>query len=76
MAMSKVLKLMNLTDIMVHGFRFRDWAGEQTSFSRELIEHALAHKLKDKAEATYTRSTMPERRRELMEEWATYCNTR
>jgi integrase len=31
-----------------HGFRstFKDWAGETTSHPREVIEHALAHKLK------------------------------
>ena len=37
----------------VHGFRstFRDWAGETTSYPREVVEHALAHQLPDKAEA-------------------------
>lgn len=77
MGMSKTLQRMNRTDITVHGFRssFRDWAGEQTNYSRELIEHALAHKLKDKAEAAYARSTMPERRRGLMEAWAAYCES-
>lgn len=75
MAMSATLKRMNRSDITVHGFRstFRDWAGEQTTFPRELIEHALAHQLKDKAEAAYARSTMPEKRRKLMEAWAEYC---
>ena len=36
-----------------HGFRstFRDWAAEVAFFLREVIEHALAHKLKDEAEA-------------------------
>jgi integrase len=66
---------MERTDITVHGFRstFRDWAGEQTNFPRELIEHALAHQLKDKAEAAYARSTMPEKRRALMDAWAALC---
>jgi hypothetical protein len=38
--------------LTVHGFRstFRDWAGDQTNFAREVIEHALAHHTKDKAE--------------------------
>lgn len=37
----------------VHGYRstFRDWAGETTAHAREVIEAALAHRLKDKAEA-------------------------
>lgn len=78
MAMSANLKRMNRTDVTVHGFRstFRDWAGEQTNFPREIIEHALAHQLKDKAEAAYSRSTMPEKRRKLMEAWAKYCATK
>lgn len=77
MAMTATLKRMHREEITVHGFRstFRDWAGEQTDFSRELIEHALAHHLKDKAEAAYHRSTLPEKRRKLMEAWAEYCAT-
>lgn len=76
MAMTGVLKRMGRKDITVHGFRstFRDWAGEQTNFPREIIEHALAHQLKDKAEAAYHRSTLPEKRRELMEVWAAFCS--
>jgi integrase len=75
MAMNATLKRMNRQDITVHGFRstFRDWAGEQTDFPKELIEHALAHQLKDKAEAAYHRSTLPEKRRKLMEAWANHC---
>lgn len=40
--------------VTAHGFRstFRDWAGETTAYPREVIEHAPAHQLKDKAEAT------------------------
>lgn len=43
-----------------HGFRstFRDWAGETTAYPREVIEHALAHQLKDKAEAAYQRGDL------------------
>lgn len=76
MAMSKLLQRMGQDDITVHGFRstFRDWAGEETHFERELIEHALAHQLKDKAEAAYARSTMPEKRRKLMEAWSVRCS--
>ncbi len=75
MAMIALLKRMGRSDITVHGFRstFRDWAGEQTTFPREVIEHALAHQLKDRAEAAYARSTLPEKRRKLMEAWAEFC---
>src|SRR5262245_56695220 len=61
--------------ITVHGFRsaFRDWAGETTAHPREVIEHALAHQLADKAEASYARGTLFEKRRRLMADWAKFC---
>lgn len=61
--------------ITVHGFRstFREWAGEQSSFPREVIEHAMAHQLPDKAEAAYHRKTMLPKRRKLMDAWAGYA---
>lgn len=60
--------------ITVHGFRstFRQWCAEQTSYPRELAEHALAHRLPDKVEAAYQRSTMLEKRRVLMNDWAAF----
>ena len=63
--------------IVPHGFRsaFRDWAGETTAFPREVIEHAMAHQLPDKAEAAYARGTLLDKRRHLMEAWAKYCVT-
>lgn len=71
MAMLKLLQRMGRNDLTVHGFRstFRDWAGETTSHPREVIEHALAHQLKDKAEAAYARGTLFEKRRALMDDW-------
>lgn len=63
--------------ITVHGFRstFRDWAGEMTGHSREVIEHALAHKIPDKAEASYARGTLFDKRRRLMNDWSQFCST-
>ncbi|MFL9933483.1 integrase arm-type DNA-binding domain-containing protein [Paraburkholderia sp. RL18-103-BIB-C] len=77
MAMLKLLKDMGHAGLTVHGFRstFRDWAGEQTHHAREVIEHALAHQLKDKAEAAYQRGTLFEKRRSLMNDWAAYIET-
>lgn len=74
MSITAVLKRMELGQYTVHGFRstFRDWAGESTAHPREVIEHALAHQLKDKAEAAYARSDLLEKRRRLMEDWAAY----
>ncbi len=67
---------MKRADMTTHGFRstFRDWAGETTAYPREVIEHALAHQLKDKAEAAYARGSLFDKRRRLMDEWATYCS--
>lgn len=62
-------------DFTMHGFRstFRDWAAEQTTFSPQVCEAALAHAVKDATEAAYFRSDLFEKRRELMDAWATYC---
>ncbi len=61
--------------VTVHGFRatFRNWAGETTHHPREVIEHALAHQIPDKAEAAYARGTLLEKRRRLMEDWGLYA---
>jgi integrase len=63
------------SDYTAHGFRssFRDWAGNETHFPRELAEHALAHVIGDKAEQAYRRSDALTRRRELMNAWARHC---
>jgi integrase len=75
-ALSKVLRRMDV-DATVHGFRssFRDWAGNETHFPREVCEAALAHTIENKAEAAYRRSDALKKRRELMATWADYCNT-
>jgi integrase len=78
MAMSMQLRRMKRSDITVHGFRstFRDWASEQTSFPHETCEHALAHRISDKAEAAYRRGDQVDKRRKLMEAWAVFCEPR
>lgn len=75
MALTAVLRRMGRAGLTVHGFRssFRDWAGETSSFPREVIEAALAHRLKDKAEAAYARGDLFEKRRRLMEAWANFA---
>src|SRR5262245_14761333 len=77
MAMAELLRRMGRHDITVHGFRstFRDWAAERTSFHSEVVEMALAHAVGNKVEAAYRRGDLFEKRRQLMDEWATYCNT-
>ncbi len=76
MSLTAVLKRMGLADLTQHGFRstFRDWAGETTAHPREVIEHALAHQLKDKAEAAYQRGSLLTKRQALMADWASYLS--
>ncbi|AEV35260.1 Phage integrase family [Pseudovibrio sp. FO-BEG1] len=73
MTMSKLVKELGF-DVHVHGFRttFRTWAQERTNIAREVVEKALAHTIKDKAEAAYARSDLLEKRRDLMERWEAY----
>jgi len=74
MAMEMVLRRMNV-DVIVHGFRssFRDWAGNETDFAREVAEAALAHVVGDKAEQAYRRGDALAKRRQLMEAWSEHC---
>src|SRR5271163_4700784 len=59
------------SDKAVHGFRssLRDWAGDETSFPREVCEGVLAHVVGG-VEGAYRRSDALARRRELMDAWA------
>ena len=64
-------------DITAHGFRssFRDWTAERTNISREVCEMALAHTVSDKVEAAYLRGDLFEKRRQLMDTWASHVTT-
>jgi integrase len=73
-AMDALLERMQVS-ATVHGFRstFRDWVGECTSFPTDLAEMALAHVVGSKTEQAYRRGDGLERRRELMEAWASFA---
>ena len=75
MAFEMLMRRMEAGAFTVHGFRsaFRDWAGDETSFPREVAEQALAHRVGDATERAYRRADALERRRKLMEAWASYC---
>lgn len=66
----------NGAEIVPHGFRstFRDWAAEETEFPNEMVEMALAHAVGNKVEAAYRRGNMYEKRRKLMDAWASWCD--
>lgn len=75
MTLSKLVKELDFA-ADIHGFRtsFRTWAQERTNFPREVAEAALAHTIKDKAEAAYARSDVFDKRRKMMEAWAGYLS--
>src|SRR5262249_17050156 len=75
MTLEMVLRRTKAGGATPHGFRssFRDWAGNETQFPRELAETALAHVIGDLSEQAYRRSDALERRRALMEAWADFC---
>ena len=75
MAFTMLLRRLEAGDAVPHGFRstFKDWTLEQTTFSWAVVETALAHTLGSATESAYARSDLFDRRRELMETWATHC---
>jgi integrase len=74
-AMAKVMRRLQIAGPTVHGFRsaFRDWAGNETHFAREVAEAALAHVIRDAAERAYRRGDALEKRRAMMEAWSQWC---
>ncbi len=75
MTLSKLTKALGY-DVDVHGFRtsFKTWTQERTNTQRDVSEAALAHVVKDKAEAAYAQSDFFEKRRKLMERWCLFVN--
>ena len=71
-----LLRRMGHDGLTVHGFRssFADWAADCTAFPEEVREMALAHAVGDKVEAAYRRGDLFEKRRQLGQAWADYCN--
>ena len=76
MAMNMLLRRMKV-DVTVHGFRssFRDWAAECTGYAHEVAEMALAHAISNQVERAYRRGDLIEKRRRLMDDWASYCSS-
>jgi integrase len=74
MAMEMTLRRMECDEYTVHGFRstFRDWAGDETDYPRDIVEMALAHQVGNAVEQAYRRGTALAKRRELMDDWGRY----
>ena len=74
--LSMMRKMSKYSKYVPHGFRstFRDWAAEITDYSNETVELALAHTIKNKAEAAYRRQDQLEKRFLLMSDWNHYID--
>lgn len=74
MTLTKVLRMAGVEGATVHGFRstFRDWAAEMTSTPGDVVEAALAHTIRNRVEAAYRRTNYLDKRRLLMNAWASY----
>ena len=75
MAYAMLMRRLKLGHYTVHGFRsaFRDWAGDETVFPRDIAEQALAHQIGNETERAYRRADALEKRREMMAAWTKYC---
>jgi integrase len=75
MALAMAMRRLGAGEFPPHGFRsaFRDWAGDRTNFQREIAQAALAHAVGDETEQAYRRSDALDKRRELMDAWASFC---
>jgi integrase len=76
-ALLRLLRRMGRGDLTAHGFRatFKTWASERTPFQNEIVEAALAHVVGSKVEQAYQRGDVFEKRRKLMQQWATFCTS-
>lgn len=74
MAMTQLMRRMDLGHFTVHGFRssFREWAADVAHAPREIAEAALAHQVGSEVERAYRRGDALERRRELMARWSAF----
>jgi integrase len=77
MAFLMLLRRMGRGDLTAHGFRatFKTWASERTAFQNEIVEASLAHVIGGKVEQAYRRGDLFDKRRRLMQQWATFCTT-
>jgi integrase len=64
--------------ITAHGFRatFKTWAEEVATVPHVVVEQAMGHQVGSKVERAYRRTDLLEKRRELMDAWANYCERR
>ena len=66
-----------IEETTTHGLRaaFKTWATERTNYAREVVELCLSHVQGDPLERAYQRGDIIEKRRQLMQQWADYCES-
>ncbi len=81
MALSQLMRGMRgrgelSVEAVPHGFRstFRDWAAEMTSYPDEIRKAASGHAVGDAVKESYQRTDLLEKRRHLMNDWATFLD--
>jgi hypothetical protein len=72
MTMLMLLRRMKRDDLTA---QFSDWAAARTAYPREAVEMALALTVANKVEAAHRRGDLFDKRRKLMEAWASFCET-
>jgi len=77
-SLRRVLASTSYGNCTVHGFRsaFRDWAVETTSYPEIVSNMALAHRVADQTDAAYRRGDLFDKRKGLMNDWASHCEPR
>lgn len=83
MALTQLMRKMRASgelevDAVPHGFRssFKVWAVEQTTYSNELSEIVLMHKVGNSIYEAYQRSDLFVRRKDIMRDWNDFaCST-
>jgi integrase len=73
-AMRDFLKTMR-SGLTVHGFRssLTTWAHDRAGYSKDICEMVLAHKVGDASWEAYQHGDLLDKRRQLMDAWAAYC---
>jgi integrase len=81
MALSQLMRGMRergelSVEAVPHGFRstFRDWAAEMTNYPDEIRKAASGHTVGDAVKESYQRSDLLEKRRQLMNDWASFLD--
>ena len=81
MALSQLMRGMRergelSVEAVPHGFRstFRDWAAEMTNYADEIRKAASGHSVGDAVKESYQRTDLLEKRRHLMDDWATFLD--